>query len=310
LIAIGPSSGNRLSFQGIAFAGVGLFGAQGTYSRFVGQRLDGLDMYGNFTTTSDTSSRYEGPGRADIGSKSTDVFTLDHESGASLIALRAELPTGKTILSDVRAQFQPLKDWIQEWTRAKVGLPMVAVQKLRDNIRELNRPPVTPSQPVAGEAAPAAPTRPEVPTYEFELGGDDLLGIGLRVHSTTEISPKFRFARAEAGFYHDIGEGAGAITVAARSFVFNRGGHLEGSVDSFARIAILPVGEESVGFPIHAAISYSFNSPDAGTFLPVPNAHVFGYQLIIGLPDIARPLVPIIRPKEPKVAKPAEGAAL
>lgn len=46
-----------------------------------------------------------------------------------------------------------------------------------------------------------------------------------------------------------------------------------------------------------ATVSYSFNSPESDTFVPLPYAHVFGVQFVLGVPDVAKRLVPIVRPK-------------
>jgi len=41
-------------------------------------------------------------------------------------------------------------------------------------------------------------------------------------------------------------------------------------------------------------VSYSYNTPDSATFLPIPNAHVAGVQWIYGRPEMGRPLVPLL----------------
>lgn len=44
------------------------------------------------------------------------------------------------------------------------------------------------------------------------------------------------------------------------------------------------------------ALSYSYNSPDSGTFLPIPDVHVIGFQIVYGPVEMARPLLPIMPP--------------
>jgi len=46
-------------------------------------------------------------------------------------------------------------------------------------------------------------------------------------------------------------------------------------------------------------LSYSYNTPESTTFLPIPGAHVVGAQWIYGPSEMGRPLVPLI----PKVEK-------
>jgi len=284
-IKVGPESDSQL--QGILFGGVAFYGVQATYSALQAQQLGNVDPYGNFGDQKGGSDGYTyrpGAGKAEHAFDTvTGAFTFYHTSGASLVIMRAETDTGSSYVSDVRAQLQPLEHWLDE----QVGLPMVAVQKL-DGRRGLGEGRADVAQTV---------TRPDSQTsdpWEIELGSDDLFGQGIRAHLLGRVSPKVSFRSAELGAYHDYDD----LTVAARSYAFVRDDRAQLSVDTFARYSILPPGEESLGFPVAAAVSYSFNSPDATTFVPLPYAHVFGLQLIIGAPDIAKPIVPIVRSKQ------------
>ncbi|MCK9409106.1 MAG: hypothetical protein WCX28_14670 [Bacteriovoracaceae bacterium] len=49
---------------------------------------------------------------------------------------------------------------------------------------------------------------------------------------------------------------------------------------------------------IHNAFSYSFNSPDGTTYLPIRGAHVFGIQVVYRLPQMVKPLIPLIESVE------------
>jgi hypothetical protein len=44
----------------------------------------------------------------------------------------------------------------------------------------------------------------------------------------------------------------------------------------------------------HYTLSHSFNSPDRTTFLPVRGIHVFGFKIAYGIPELTRPLIPMI----------------
>lgn len=285
VIKMGPVS--DMQFQGILFGGVALFGVQATYSKFEGARLNDVDPYGNFGSPKGGSDGYSyqpGAGQAQDGAgKVTDAFTLYHSSGASLVVLRDVPSMGSVKVTEVRAQLQPLAHWLDN----RFGLPMIAVQK-RDAARAL-----------AGDRSDAAQalTRPDAlpkDPWEVEVGSDDLLEQGIRAHLVGRVSPEVKFGSAELGAYRDIEN----LTVAARTFAFARDDRPQLSLDAFARYSIVPPGKESLGFPFAVAASYSFNSPDSTTFVPLPYAHVFGLQIIVGAPDLAKPVVPIVRPKK------------
>ncbi|MEB2312438.1 MAG: hypothetical protein OZ921_04650 [Sorangiineae bacterium] len=283
-IRVGPGPSSQ--FQGIIFGGVALYGFQATYSSFQSQQLE-LDPFGNFGDRKGGSSGYTyrpGAGEAEHAfDRVTDAFTVYHSSGASLVVLRAETPTGASYVSDVRAQLQPLKQWLDD----EFGLPIIAVQKL-DPARALA------DARTSGAQALTQPDTLRAP-WEIELGSDNLLNQGIRAHVLGRVSPTVSFRSAELGVYRDID----ALTVAARTFAFSRDDRAHLSLDAFARYSILPPGKESLGFPVAVAASYSYDSPDASTFIPLPYAHVFGLQIIVGAPDIAKPVVPIVRPKKP-----------
>lgn len=298
-ITMGPSGNDAV--QGLLFGGVALYGFQASYSYFLKQRLNGIDAYGNFGDGKGGVPYYSyipgGGSYEDQIEGSKDAIALYHTSGASLVVVRDTKATGGSKVSEVRAQLQPL----QRWLPRDFGLPMIAVQKLdearafardtRDFARAI-------SQPGKLLESTAQQQRQQVPSkgdpYEVEVGGDDLFDMGVRAHALVRVYPDPAFRRGELGAYRDIDD----FTVALRSFAFMRDDSLSLSLDSFVRWSIVPPGEEELGFPFAVAASYSFNSPESTTFVPLAHAHVFGVQLVLGAPDLAKPIVPIVREKK------------
>ncbi len=287
---IGPGSQDG-AWQGIAFVGAAALGFQLAYDFYLDNPFDGVDAYGNFNSGKTTAESDPGfaPAGLAAGGRSggpKNAILVYHESGASLVVVREAKPWPEsgTTVSEVRAQLQPLRQWLDK----RFGLPVVAVQKLSA---------LRGSGDMASAAADAqAPASDAAAPYEIEVGSDNLLDAGIRVRAVTRVQPDVAFRRAELAKYADVG----LVTWAARAFAFERDGGVNAGVDAFAQVSVWRPGEprrEAVGFTTSAALSYSFNSPDATSFVPLPNAHVFGIQFIVGVPETAKPLVPIVRPK-------------
>ncbi len=278
------------AIQGIAFIGLSGWGFQVAYDYFLKDRFAGLDGYGNFGDTKGAVPYYSyapGGGVYDdqIGG-SKDAFVAYHESGASLVVVRDTRPTS-TRVSEVRAQLQPLKPWLDK----NAGLPMVAFQKLAD--WKTYGDPSNASQvfqkPQASGSSP----------YEIEIGSDNLFDDGIRLHALTRVSPSLSFRDAELAKYTDFDDRR--FTFAARAFAFHSDSRVQAGLDVYLRMAISRAGDPGhVGLPFAVAASYSYNSPESSTFVPLPYAHVFGLQFVLGVPEIAKPLVPIVRPKTSK----------
>jgi len=87
----------------------------------------------------------------------------------------------------------------------------------------------------------------------------------------------------EGGYVQDFGP----ALVAARLMVVRFGDSYGPSAEAFAQFKLPKI------FGI--GLSYSYNSPDTLTFLPIHNAHVLGLQLCAGPTEMANPLVPLVR---------------
>jgi hypothetical protein len=287
-VTMGPDA--NAAYQGLLFIGIAAYGFQLTYAGFVKDAFAGVDAYGNFGAPKGGVHYYSyipggGIYKDQVGG-SKDTFMAYHASGASLVVVRDTPPNDGPRVSEVRAQLQPLKNWLD----ARVGLPVVAFQKLS-------------AAKAYGDFSSLASTSTQTTAthlddpYEMEFGSDDLGHLGIRAHALFRVSPTASFRRAELGAYHDLGP----LTVAMRSFAFNVGGTVNLSADAFARFAVSPAGKKgNVGLPFHVSVSYSYNSPESATFVPLPKAQVFGLQLVLGVPELAKQVVPIVRPVSSK----------
>jgi hypothetical protein len=288
------------AYEGLLFAGGALAGVQATLGymgAFTTPRDFGLDETGGFAVPhagADSGRRPGAPDLAgrDVASNFVILSAYDSGSGAFLSASWGEYPLLRTQetdtglqtsyvgrerrLSEVRANLQPLKQYLPK----ELGLPMIGLTKLdpaKDNYQEKAK-------------APDRPTDERTP-YEIELGSDDILAGGFRVHVVAQARPSVLLRRAEFGYVEEFRRGKQRLRLGARGQAFQRVGGFEGSVDAYALYAI---GPAQVG------ASYSYNSPDGTTFIPVPNAHVFGIQVLFGEPETSRPLIPLVRVIEEK----------
>jgi hypothetical protein len=296
------------AYEGLIFAGAALFGVQATLGymgTFTTPKDFGLDATGGFAVPhvgADSGRRPGAPdlfGR-DVASNFVILSAYDSGTGAFLSASWGAYPILRTEetstglqtsyvgrerrLSEVRANLQPLKRYLPK----DFGLPMVGLTKLdpaKDNYQEKAK-------------APDKPTDTRNP-YEIEVGSDDILAGGFRVHAIAQAYPSVFLRRAEFGYVEEFRRGKQRLRLGARGQAFQRAGGFEGSVDAYALYAI---GPAQVG------ASYSYNSPDGTTFIPVPNAHVFGIQVLFGEPETSRPLIPLVRVIEEKQKEKKEGS--
>lgn len=113
----------------------------------------------------------------------------------------------------------------------------------------------------------------------------DIAQTGLSFRSVTQVSPNALFRQAGLSYVFRYEQ---LFRTAARADLFKRGDGFTGSFEAYAAVA------PADGFPAWITVSYSYNTPDASTFLPIPNAHVLGIQWVFGPPEMARPLVPLM----------------
>mgnify|MGYP003381541333 CR=1 FL=1 len=124
----------------------------------------------------------------------------------------------------------------------------------------------------------------------MELGSDDVFGLGLRGHGSGVLRPTLGFGHFELGWVSEGVLPSELVIVAARSTAYQRNGVAQAAGDAFVMVRlpgdVVPAGVTG---------SYSYNSPNTTTFLPIPRAHVFGLQVTVGNPQASRPLIPLVR---------------
>lgn len=329
--------------QSLLFAGVGLSDVQVSIASMQDFTSNGmsLDPWGNFTQNEKGQSasvplRTGSPlalyGDSGAGFLYTLATVYDNHTGASLSVTWGEVAKANTKtdevgnsyidygerekrITEIRVNYQPLRGYVEQ-LRKSVGVPSLGARKLdqlRDPYGDLREHWLKAANAVQGASAPTA----SLPLgalhgdpYEVDLGGDDVLGIGLRWHVNVQVAPEAQVRRGEVAYIQEWGSGEQRVRVAARGLTYRRASTQRVSADLYAMfsptrvrpVALLPQT------PLFVGLSYSYNSPDSTTFLPIVDAHVFGVQLLLGEPEAARPLVPLVRTASSKQGAASGGA--
>ncbi len=291
-----PLGGQIFGFVGLAVADVQLTYA--TQTDLLGTGSLGRDPWGSFQTDreADYGLRPGAPGvlaYPDTGADFTVLSAYEGRTGAfASLAWEnevTEVGESRKTLRSVRLNLQPLQN-LPESIVSTVGIPTLGLRLLRaiEDHRGLRA-----SEP----RSPNASASPELPaSRQIELGADDVLQGGLRWRVVQEVSPQFRLMAAEVGYVDEFGIGTSGLRVGAKGTVHRRSGGLEGAWDSYVLYnAVNQIAAGLFTAPLGFGVSYSYNTPDTATFFPIPNAHVFGIQAILGYPETSRPLVPLVR---------------
>lgn len=305
-----PAAGQALLFLGGAVYGVQVSYAA-RYSGMGGGDF-GRDPAGNFQSR---SAQEEGvdfrPGTPSEvrnedagGNREFDVLTVydDHLGVFAAATWTNEWQyTGepRRKLSEVRAHLQPLRLWARDFVET-FGLPAAGVTRL-DPLRDYYQEGDVYQEVASLEERAAEPEDEPAAEYEVDFGSDDVLAGGLRWRARGQVAPSVRFRRAEVGLVREVGLGKQALRVGARAHAVYRGDTIEPAGDAFVQLSsasteMSVLGAQRASF----ALSYSYDSPDTTTFLPIPNAHVFGVQVLIGDPEASKPLIPLVRTVEKK----------
>lgn len=282
-----------VTYEGLSLAG----GAMATSIRF------DADPSGRFVPEGypDESGRNFRPGtpglvRARQGEQDnswTYFVDLDSDRGYSLGALISEVEQlsergGYSMdrsLAALRALAQP-RDLIGPVLPKNTGYPGIGLNRYApgldyygDRFEEL--------QQAVSEVRDLPPTRDEA-LYEIPVVWDYMLGVPVSTRLVPQVAPEvlFRLADVSASFHEGVFEGG------ARVMGFRRGDGYTGAVDVYTGVHVTDP-KDRTGFSVN--VSYSFNSPDSATFLPLPNAHVLGFGMVLGLPEVMPPPVPIAR---------------
>jgi hypothetical protein len=307
--------------QGFYFLGVSILDVQATLGlrKGLGSESKDLDADGNFTAGAVDSRRRVGapsvaqPGvdsAYEWGNDATVLSLYENRTGAFVSlawtartvwestgegVTRRYVDAGrKTGLNELRVNIQPLEYLLPRW----FGLPALGLRKLQAALDVYQE-----SASTTGRAAGVGPDEREArgDPFELDLGADDLLELGLRYRLVAQVRPDVRFRSLEVGYVDELPVGEDfRLRAGARTIIFDRAGKLVPSGDAFVSFEPFRFEEDreggiNFGVPLSVAVSYSYNSPDSTTFVPIPDAHVFGFQAVLGHPETSRPLIPFVR---------------
>ena len=287
--------------QGAVYGGLALFGFQATYGVMAETSGRGLNPQGYFTRR-----RFEfRPGtpsevveaRANTGDTLSSFFTFSHAEGLTVGATLAELgEEAKTQLAALRAQFSPVRLIDRLKLREKLGVPGIGFERYAaevdywgDRFQDVRRQAEALANGIAN-ANPNPTTTSREETWEIPIFLDDIAGTGVRARVIPQVKPEVKLRAVEVSYFVS-GDG---FKVGARTFGFQRGSSFTGSGEAY--VAMQPAFFDNFsifGVP-WMTLSYSYNTPESATFLPIPNAHVIGAQWLYGLPEIGRPLIPLV----------------
>jgi len=126
--------------------------------------------------------------------------------------------------------------------------------------------------------------------YLGMMGFDDIRlfpkisGLGFRLAAQYRLTPSPTITYIETSGKWRLDD---FIEFGLRSFIKNDSGSLHVSSDEYISIGWLNTARW--------AFTHSYNSPDRATFLPFSDVHVYGFQVVYGISDIIKPLIPMIR---------------
>ncbi len=271
--------------QQLMHFGVAVSGVQVTVSGKLGGADFGLDPWDNFQRESaddeDSTERYRPrPGGVDFPTFENETVTVfEGRSGAY-----ASVTFGDRGVQNLRLRLQPLVRLLPD----AFGLPGIGLRVLDGVEQRLAR-----SESVRVELE----DEPLERQYTLDLVTDDALGLGVHARFAVDVRPTVKFRRADLGFVRLPEEVFRALKVplgvGARVSLAQPLDALEFSAESFVLYGLFASDDGT--YPVQLGASHSYNSPDASTFIPIEDAHVFGAQLIWGDPAAAKPLIPMVR---------------
>lgn len=173
--------------------------------------------------------------------------------------------------SEFQLIVQSPKRFLPDWA----GLPFATFERYSKMVESYNKPK----------------TNSEYVLFST-VGSDDMrlidnvenLSFRVAVQYRVDVLPKFQFVEATGKWTFNEYFEAGL-----RSFIFNKSNSPTLATDEYI----------SFGWKDKArwAFTHSYNSPDRSTFLPFSGVHVYGFQVVYGISDIIKPLIPMIRSK-------------
>lgn len=273
---INEGTGNTL-FQNLAYIGIAFLDFQLDIGTTFTQ---GFHLDGNYDFTKnknevpfDNSPLFRSGG--------TTIYSLYHKTGVSATAIFSEeeynpmyAQSNKKHLSEFRINLQPLKKYLP----AVFGLPFIDLTSH------------TPLNSYYNESTGYYSTVKNIDTettkkknYDFMPGSDNLFEKGIRASVAIQAYPKVRFKKVELGYNYL--KNKDKMIFGIRTQLFNNNGKADLGFDSFIMLSALKK-------ILNLSLSYSYNSPQNITFLPLPKLHVIGIQIIIGKRETAKAIIP------------------
>lgn len=257
--------------QVIAFAGISLLGFQLDAGIIggVGFVLDKDLQFAKYKTQQVKDTSF-------LSAKPRYVYTLYHKSGIYLSTIfKTDTLTGKQTLSDFKLNIQPLKNYLPDF----YGLPFLDLLAYTPLSPAYSK--YTVQDTTSGNSKSVSKEKKD---YEVSFGSDDFFTTGFRPDFTILARPHLAFRKLDFSYVRCLF--GNSLVLGSRASYFVRNGNSNLSVDAFGVISFSEV--TTLG------LSYSYNSPDNVTFLPLPGLHVFGVQLIWGARETAKKLFPYV----------------
>lgn len=209
--------------------------------------------------------------------KDMSVYTLYHKSGIYFSTVFSKIKydgLDKRILSEYKFNIQPLKKYLPD----VYGLPFLDLIGYTPLSTYYNK-----YKDFYTAAFNADQTTKNKMGYDATLGSDDIKKLGLRSALTLQVYPKASFRKFEVAYNYFRKEKTQVF--GARSQFFMKDKTPNFSFDAFATIS---TKVKNLTF----SVSYSYNSPDNVTFVPLPKLHVIGIQIILGKRETAKAVIP------------------
>lgn len=259
----------------------------------------GLDAQGRFSPSA-TPYTYR-PGappnlaqtQAGVGKRqsSTSFFaSLTHREGVVLggtfAKVREQLGDDATTrLAALRGQLRPER-WVREKLEELRGIPSIGVDffargvdPYADRYAALRRR----AEALAAGVPPSDAPSPGA-IVQLPLAFEDILGSGAYARVVPQAAPKATLRMVDVGCGRSFGDEDVAFGFGVRGTAFQRSEAWTGSAEAMVGLTTRLVS---------ARVAYAFNVPDAAVLLPIPNAHVIGFQLVYGRAEVALPITPI-----------------
>jgi hypothetical protein len=298
------AGGSLVLFAGAAYQGIavelGYFVSGFTIDSDVSGRLASCpDLSGCGGMTQRPGSPFpSGPTTENIN-RTSYLLNLETAKGYSLGILFGGVDeltaTGERIVKDrlaaLRALAQPYDLVSRDIGLLGAGLNVLApeVDYYGDRVPDLRK---------AAERGVPPPVEDGGNIVEFPIVGDHLANTGALARLIVQAAPSPLFRLLEVGYAYE-GDPSGKLVPQAgvRAKLFRRADAHVPSWDAYAGgLWVLRKGEpDAEGRGLSAYVSYSYNSPDSLTFLPIPDAHVVGLQLVYGNPIALPPPVPNLK---------------